>query len=211
MSATPSPSTIIVRPSAAGRRRTLLLSLIVVPFVLISLLTNPQRQWWLIVLFLVLIGGAIAFTVLRMRRLRIEYGEGRYRFVSMYRIRDFTVADIRQVHTFTALRQGANTNADLMVEGHDGRRLMRLPGILWDVALLATLADEFQARGVPLIVAQTPVTAAEVRARFPHLVSWFEANQIVAAVLVGVGTLVLVTIVIVIVFIVLFSSATIVT
>jgi len=203
----PLPSATVLRPTAAARRRTLLISLIAVPLVLLSMLINPNRQWWLIALFGALIVAAIVFTVLQMRRLRVEYGDGHYRFVSMYRTREFGVGDIRQVHTFTALRQGLYTNPDLMVEGLDGRRLMRLPGILWDVNLLTSLAQEFGSRGVPLVVSQTPVTASQVRAAFPRLVTWFEANQIVAAVLIGLGTLVLVTIAIIIAFAVLFSVA----
>jgi hypothetical protein len=64
--------------------------------------------------------------------------------------------------------------------------------VLWDVDTLGVLAVEFQSHGTPLVVAQTPVTAAQVRAQFPRLVSWFEANQLLAAVLVGVGALVLI-------------------
>ena len=198
---------IVLRPSPAARRRALLLSMVALPIVLLSMLINPNREPWLILLFVVLVGAAVVFTVLRMRRLRVEYGEGRFRFVSMYRTRDFTIADVRQVHTFTALRQGMYTFADLMVEAQDGSRLMRLPGVLWDVDGLATLAAEFQARGIPLVVAQTPVTAADVRARFPRLITWFEANQILAGVLIGVGVLLLVTIGIVVTFIVLAASS----
>jgi hypothetical protein len=215
MSATP-PAAVpagvtVLRPSPAARRRTLLLSMVALPIILLSMVINPNRAPWLILLFVVLIAAAIVFTVLRMRRMRVEYGDGRYRFVSMYRTRDFTVADVRQVHTFVALRQGATTNADLMVEGHDGQRIMRLPGILWDVGLLAALADDFQARGVPLVVAQSIVTAAEVRTRFPRLVTWFEANQGLAAVLVGVGLLLLVTIGIVVAFAVLAATSGLIT
>lgn len=181
--------------------------MIAVPFVLFSLLFNRNREPWLVGLFVVIIAAAVIFTVLRMRRLRIEYGDGRYRYVSMYRTRDFTVADIRQVHTFTAFRQGIYTNPDLMVEGLDGRRIIRLPGILWDVTLLAALAQEIESRGIPLVVAQTPVTAAEVRSRFPLLIPWFEANQLLVAILVGLGTLLLVTLGIIIAFAVLFSSS----
>ena len=95
-----------------------------------------------------------------------------------------------------------------MVEGQDGRRLMRLPGMLWDVDLLAALALEFQSHRIPLVVAQTPVTAADVRSRFPRLVSWFEAHQLLAAVIAGLGTLVLVVVALIITFAVLFAAAT---
>lgn len=188
MTATPAPSTIMVRPSAAAQRRTVLLSLIAVPFVLLSLSINRNLPPWVVALFVVVIAAAVAFTVLRMRRLRVEYGDGRYRNVSMYRTRDFTVADIRQVHTFTAFRQGMYTSPDLMVEGLDGRRIMRLPGMLWDVTLLAALAIEIQSRGIPL-----------------------EAHQILVAILVGVGALVLVTVGIIIAFAVLASSSGLIT
>ncbi|MEO8261102.1 MAG: hypothetical protein ABI566_00920 [Pseudolysinimonas sp.] len=211
MTATPAATTTVLRPTAAAQRRTLLLSLIALPLVLLSLTINSNRQPWMIAVFAVLVGAAVLFTVLRMRRLRVEYGDGRYRHVSMYRTRDFTVADIRQVHTFTALRQGLYTNPDFMIEGLDGRRIMRLPGILWDVTLLAALAQEIAGRGIPLVVTQAPVTAVQVRSRFPHLVTWFEAHQLLAAVLIGVGTMVLVTVAIIIVFAVLFASSGLVT
>jgi hypothetical protein len=198
----------VLRPTAAARNRIAILSIVILIPSLLSLLISAPQQPWRIVLAAVLLGLAIWFTVAYYKVFRFEYGQGRYRLVTMFRRQDFAVANIRAVHTFDAFRQGVYNSKELMVEGTDGRRLARLNGQLWDVGLLTVAAQDMAANGAPLIPTAELVTAAQVRAVHPRWVTWFEAHQILVAVLVGVGLLVLFTIALIIVFAVQFAAAT---
>jgi hypothetical protein len=194
----------VLRPTPASRRRVTILSTVLLVPTMLSLLISARQQPWLIVLAVVLIGLAIWFTVAFLTAFRFEYGGGRYRLVTLFQRKDFAVANIRAVHTFDAFRQGVYTSKELLVEGTDGRRLARLNGQLWDVALLTVAAQDMAANGAPLVPTPEPVTAAQVRAVHPRLVTYFEAHQILVAVLVGVGTLVLALVATVVVLAVLF-------
>ena len=198
----------VLRPTPASRRRVAILSIVVLVPSMLSLLISARQQPWLIVLAVALIGVAIWLTVAFLKVFRFEYGGGRYRLVTLFRRKDFAVANIRAVHTFDAFRQGVYTSKELLVEGTDGRRLARLNGQLWDVGLLTVAAQDMAANGAPLIPTVEPVTAAQVRAVHPRLVTFFEAHQILVGVLVGVGVLLLTIIALVITFAVLFAAAT---
>jgi len=198
----------VLRPTPASRNRVLVLSIVVMLPSILALLINFGQQPWRIPVALALLGGAIWYLVAFLKVVRFEYGSGRYRLVTLYRRRDFAVANIRAVHTFDAFRQGIYTSKELLVEGTDGRRLARLNGQLWDVSLLTVAAQDMAANGVPLIPTAEPVTAAQVRAVHPRLITWFEAHQILVGVLVGVGLILLSIVALIIVFAVLFAAAT---
>jgi hypothetical protein len=185
-----------------------ILSIVVLVPSLLSILINAGQQPWRIALAAALLGLAVWWIVAYLKVFRFEYGGGRYRLVTLGQRKDFAVANIRAVHTFDAFRQGIYTSKELLVEGTDGRRLARLNGQLWDVGLLTIAAQDMAANGAPLIPTAEPVTAAQVRAVHPRLINWFEAHQILVAVLVGVGLILLSIIAIIIVFAVLFDAAT---
>ena len=137
----------VLRPTPASRRRVTILSIVVLVPSMLSLLISARQQPWLIVLAVALIGVAIWLTVAFLKVFRFEYGGGRYRLVTLFRRKDFAVANIRAVHTFDAFRQGVYTSKELLVEGTDGRRLARLNGQLWDVGLLTVAAQDMAANG----------------------------------------------------------------
>ena len=196
----------VIRPTAAVRARMWLPGVIVAPLLMLFGVPLAFFAPWLTVAIVVIAIALALFGILMARLLRVEYGGGRYRYVSLFRRREFTTADVKAVHTFTSLSQSIYNFADLMVEGRDGRRLMRMPSQGFDVSALAAVAMDFEANGVPLVVTQQPVTTAQVRAAHPRLVSWFEAHQIAAALLVGLGTLVFTVILIAVIVVVLASS-----
>lgn len=152
-----------------------------VPLVLVAVVVNPNRSLVPLVLYAALIVATVVAALVRVRRTRIEYGDGRYRTVTLTRTREFTASDIRAVHTFSALRQGRIPRPALLIEGVDGGRLLRMTGYLWETEQLTALARDLADHDVPLVVTHMPVSISEVRSRYPRLVTWIEANPALAA------------------------------
>lgn len=196
-----SPGPIVLRPSRAAYARAVRANLwVAIPLLAVSLL-RIGTNWWLLPFFVVVLLLTFGGVLLYFRNSYVEFGEGSYTAVSMLGIhRTFLASDASSVVTVTSLiGTGAPMTSLLIVLGRNGAKLLKLRSQTWEVEQFVQLATDLNSRGVPIEPIREPITAAQLRDRFPRAVSWVEAHPIALGLILGVAILIVILIVIVVV------------
>jgi len=191
----------VLRPSGAAYGRALRANLwIALPLLVVSLI-RVSLNWWLLPLLVVVIlltaGGVLLF----FRNARVENGGGSYTLVSLFGARRIVrAAEVVTVVTVASLLGGTPAGvAQLIVLGPGGAKILRLRGQTWDTAQLRELANDLIAHGVGLEAISEPISRAELRVRYPKVVSWPEVHPIAFGLLLSVLVVVLVIVTVVVI------------
>ncbi len=187
-----------MRPSRAAYLRAIRANLwVAIPLLLISLVRiglNP----WLLPVFVVAIGLTLGGVLLYFRRVRVEFGDGRYLVTRMLGAAiSFTAAQVGALVTVVSLNSGSTAPAapQLILTRPDGSKLLRLRGQTWEVEQFAALADDLLARGVVNDAIVEPITTAQLRARYPKVIGWWEAHPIAFGLILGIVVLAIVVVI----------------
>jgi hypothetical protein len=198
-----SPGPTVLRPSRSAYTRALKANLwIAVPLLVISVVRiglNP----WLLPVFVVVLGLTFGGVLLYFRRVRVDFGDGRYRVADLFgRIRSFTAAEIGTLITVISLNSGSTAPPapQLILTRTDGSKLLRLRGQTWEVEQFARLADDLIVHGVVNDAIVDPITTGRLRLRYPKVIGWWEAHPIAFGLLLGLGVLFLAIVIVIAVF-----------
>jgi|GEM_PF-6579695 len=205
------PDTQVFRPSPAARQRTILWGLIpAIPLLFITVTNSVAQPRSAPVYLGVLLVTAVLITVFLIwyvRVTRLEFGGGRYRYVTTFLRREFTVDDVERVVAVDELHYGLNGARALFIAGRVRRRLLRMNSVAWDTPQLEAVINDLVARGVPLTHVAGRLTPGEFHRREPGLLWWFEAHRVAFILILVAAMLLLVVVVIVVLLAVLASAA----
>lgn len=165
-------------------------------------------------LVVVLIGGSVPLSIwlarTSMRETYIRFGDGWIEHKWMFRTRRFAAAEATSVVTVDQMSFGGFSGAPthhLIVTGRD-RRLLILVGQMWDTQQLTAIMQDLASRGVPWISVPEPVTPAQLRARDPRLVPWWQAHPVALALLIAGATFAVFIVLLIVVALVVFTVTT---
>jgi hypothetical protein len=199
----PTPLLRVLRPSRAAYARAFKANLwIAVPLLVISLVRiglNP----WLLPVFVVAIALGFGGVMLYFRRVRVVFGDGRYRVADLFgRIRTFVAAEVGTLVTVISLNSGSTAPPapQLILTRPDGSTLLRLRGQTWEVEQFAALADDLISRGVVNDAIVDPITTARLRLRYPQVIGWWEAHPIAFGLILGLGIVFLAIVIVIALF-----------
>ncbi len=202
--ALPSRASRVLRPSRQAYARAVRANVwIAVPLLAISLVRiaiNP----WLLPVFAVALVAVFGGVLLYFRYSKVEYGEGTYRVTnSIGSVRRFDASEVSRVVTVASLNSGSTAPPapQLILTRPEGTKLLRLSGRTWDITQFTELATDLITHGVVNDAILEPITTAQLRARYPRVVGWWEAHPIAFGLILGVGILALAGIVVVAVFV----------
>jgi hypothetical protein len=182
---------VVLRPSRAAYARAFRANLwIAIPLLVISLVRIGLNPWLLPVLIVAVVA-SFGGVMLYFRNARIEYRDGIYTTVGMFRQRrTFGATDVKVAVTVTSLQTvgvSPTTPQLLLLLGQDDRTLLRLRGQTWEVEQFTQLALDLIAHGVANDPIREPITPAQLRERYPRGISWWEAHPIAVGLLLGLG------------------------
>ncbi|HEY4226405.1 MAG TPA: hypothetical protein VGM70_11375 [Pseudolysinimonas sp.] len=182
-------ATSVLLPSRAAYARAFRANLwLAIPLLVISVIRIGFNPWLLPVLLaaiLLSLGGVMLY----FRNARIEYRDGAYTVIGMFRQRrTFQAAQVKVLVTITSLQSVglSATSPQLLAIGEDDRKILRLRGQTWEVEQFTQLALDLIARGVANDAIREPITPARLKDRYPKAVSWWEAHPIAVGLLLGV-------------------------
>lgn len=183
----------ILRPSPEARRRTILFAFIpAIPLVFIvlmnSLIQPHMAPFYLGVLMLVA-ALLVPYLIWWSTVTRLEFGGGRYRYITTFIRREFTTDDVERVLAVDEVFYGLNGARMLFVVGRTRRRLLRLNSVVFDTAQLEAIVNDLLARGVSLTHIPERLTPGELDRREPGILRWHEAHRVAFMVLLVVGVL----------------------
>ena len=203
MTTTESVDMQVFRPSPDARRRTILYALIpLIPLGFITIMNaivQPRMApFYLGILALVAVL-LVPYLIWYSTVTRFEFGGGRYRYVTTFLRREFTVADIERVIAVDELFYGLNGARMLFLVGRARRRLFRMNSIAFDTPQLEAVINDLLARGVALTHVAGRLTPGEFDRREPGILWWFEAHRVAFVLLVVGGVIALMIILFVVI------------
>jgi hypothetical protein len=199
----PSVPAPVLRPSRQAYARAVKANLwIAIPLLAISLLRVALNPW-LLVVFVVAIAATFGGVLLYFRNTKIEFGGGQYRVTNMVgSARGFAASDAATLVTIVSLISASTAppSPQLLLTRPDGSKLLRLRGQTWEVAQFTELANDLIAHGVVNDALLEPITTAQLRARYPRLIGWWEAHPFAFGLIVGLGIVVVIAVVVAVFF-----------
>jgi hypothetical protein len=177
-----------LRPHSSLLRRGIAASFafFVPVFIVLYYLAAPIGLWPAVVIAQVVIAVVYLYALISYLRLGIwvsELGITERGFFGVSR--HFDRASIESIVIMMTFHGGwVDTNPQLFIVDQDGRQVIRMRGQFWTRDAMMEVASTLD---VPLTEIDHPVTASELRARYPELLYWFERRPVFAAVLIGVA------------------------
>ncbi|MGO1543176.1 MAG: hypothetical protein ACTHXA_02430 [Gulosibacter sp.] len=155
-----------------------------------------------LLLSVALVLGTWLLARLSVRKTRIEFGDGQYRFVNWgSHDRSVSAASIERAVLVEQMGlSGTNPTHHLIVLGRQGERLTHFVGQMFYRSQFHAVVQDMQANGAAVNVFNEPITPPQLRAIDRRLLSWRRAYPFLFALAIIGPLLVLVIIALIIVF-----------